>query len=204
MSGARCATVPLAGDGSTAPLPITSSSGPVFGRSISRTWCRPQRLAAAFGRFASRRRIRIAGIRRMPAPVCKPRFLQLAANALSDASFYDAPVCLQLNEFDEVQALVLKVMRSPGKRIVYPGCRFVVTGIFSEFHIREQPLWLWFKPDSAAQDGGLREGMRCTGNATDTTGATDRLAPSRGYFRRRTCGGSAVRIAPLRASRWPR
>lgn len=122
----------------------------------------------------------------MPAPVCKPRFLQLAANALSDASFYDAPVCLQLNEFDEVQALVLKVMRSPGKRIVYPGCRFVVTGIFSEFHIREQPLWLWFNPDSAAQDGGLREGMRCTGNATDTTGATDRLAPSRGYFRRRT------------------
>ncbi|MYN07036.1 cytochrome c biogenesis protein ResB [Pseudoduganella aquatica] len=76
------------------------------------------------------------------------RFLQLATNALSDASFYGAPVYLQLDEFNEVKASVFQVTKSPGKNVVYLGCLFLVLGVFSMFYIRERRLWVWIK------DGG--------------------------------------------------
>lgn len=73
------------------------------------------------------------------------RFLQLASNALSDAFFYNAPVYLQLKSYDEIKASVLQVTRSPGKKIVYLGCLFLVLGIFSMFYIRERRVWVWIK-----------------------------------------------------------
>jgi cytochrome c biogenesis protein len=79
------------------------------------------------------------------------RFMQLAANALSDANFYGAPVYLQLAGFDEVKASVLQVTRSPGKKVVYLGCLLLVLGVFSMFYIRERRLWVWFK---SAENGG--------------------------------------------------
>jgi len=72
-------------------------------------------------------------------------FLQLASNALSDAFFYNAPVYLQLTQYDEVKASVLQVTRSPGKNVVYLGCLLLVLGIFSMFYIRERRLWVWIK-----------------------------------------------------------
>ncbi len=78
------------------------------------------------------------------------RFLQLATNALADASFYHAPVYLQLSSFEEVKASVLQVTRSPGKKVVYLGCLFLVLGVFSMLYIRERRLWVWIRP----QDGG--------------------------------------------------
>lgn len=83
------------------------------------------------------------------------RFLEIAVNALSDASFYDAPVYLQLNEFKEVKASVLQVTRSPGKNVVYVGCLFLVLGVFAMFYIRERRLWIWLKPDGAGQTRAL-------------------------------------------------
>jgi cytochrome c biogenesis protein len=74
------------------------------------------------------------------------RFLQLAANALSDASFYNAPVYLQLSGFDEIKASVLQLTRSPGKKVVYLGCILLVLGVFSMLYIRERRLWIWIKP----------------------------------------------------------
>lgn len=71
------------------------------------------------------------------------RFLQLATNALSDSFFYGAPVYLQLDEFVEVKASVLQVSKSPGKKVVYLGCIFLVLGVFSMFYIRERRLWVW-------------------------------------------------------------
>ncbi|WP_136417848.1 cytochrome c biogenesis protein ResB [Herbaspirillum sp. ST 5-3] len=76
------------------------------------------------------------------------RFLQLAINAISDASFYGAPVYLQLRGFDEVKASVLQVTRSPGKNVVYLGCLLLTLGVFAMFYIRERRLWVWLKPDS--------------------------------------------------------
>lgn len=76
------------------------------------------------------------------------RFLQLASNALSDAFFYNAPVYLQLKSYDEIKASVLQVTRSPGKKVVYLGCLFLVLGIFSMFYIRERRVWVWIKGES--------------------------------------------------------
>lgn len=78
------------------------------------------------------------------------RFLQLAINAMADAGFYHAPVYLQLTGFDEVKASVFQVTRSPGKKVVYLGCLFLVLGVFSMLYIRERRLWVWIR----AQDGG--------------------------------------------------
>jgi cytochrome c biogenesis protein len=75
------------------------------------------------------------------------RFLQLATNAIADTSFYGAPVYLQLKEFNEVKASVLQVTRSPGKKVVYLGCFFLVLGVFSMLYIRERRLWVWIKSD---------------------------------------------------------
>ncbi len=81
------------------------------------------------------------------------RFLQLAANAYSDAFFYGAPVYLQLQGFDEVKASVFQVTRSPGKKVVYFGCLLLVLGVFSMFYIRERRLWIWIKQE---EDGKAR------------------------------------------------
>jgi cytochrome c biogenesis protein len=84
------------------------------------------------------------------------RFLQLAANALSDASFYNAPVYLQLSGFDEIKASVLQLTRSPGKKVVYLGCILLVLGVFSMLYIRERRLWIWIKP---APDGASAQAL---------------------------------------------
>ncbi|MFC0251500.1 cytochrome c biogenesis protein ResB [Massilia consociata] len=87
---------------------------------------------------------------RAGAPPVEPteangRFLQLATNALSDSVFYDAPVYLQLDEFEEVKASVLQLTRSPGKNIVYFGCLLLVAGVFAMFYIRERRMWVWVR-----------------------------------------------------------
>jgi cytochrome c biogenesis protein len=84
------------------------------------------------------------------------RFLQLATNALSDSFFYDAPVYLSLDDFNEVKASVLQVTRSPGKKVVYLGCLLLVLGVFSMFYVRERRIWVWIK---SAPDGGAQATM---------------------------------------------
>lgn len=79
------------------------------------------------------------------------RFLQLAINALADAAFYPAPVFLQLTGFEEIKASVLQVTRSPGKKVVYLGCLFLVLGVFAMLYIRERRLWVWIKPGADGQ-----------------------------------------------------
>jgi cytochrome c biogenesis protein len=73
------------------------------------------------------------------------RFLQLATNALSDSFFYGGPVYLQLDDFTEIKSSVLQVTRSPGKKVVYLGCFFLVLGVFSMFYIRERRVWVWIR-----------------------------------------------------------
>ena len=80
------------------------------------------------------------------------RFLQLATNALSDSFFYGAPVYLQLDDYTEIKASVFQVTRSPGKKVVYLGCIFLVLGVFSMFYIRERRLWVWMKDEGDGSD----------------------------------------------------
>lgn len=81
------------------------------------------------------------------------RFLQLATNAMADVFFYNAPVFLQLQSFEEVKASVFQVTRAPGKNVVYLGCLFLVIGIFAMLYIRERRLWIWVRPHP---DGGAQ------------------------------------------------
>jgi cytochrome c biogenesis protein len=91
-----------------------------------------------------------AGLKAMGTDEKHARFLQLAINAMADAGFYHAPVYLKLSGFDEIKASVFQVTRSPGKKVVYLGCLFLVLGVFSMLYIRERRLWVWIRP----QDGG--------------------------------------------------
>ncbi|AIY39591.1 Cytochrome c-type biogenesis protein Ccs1/ResB [Collimonas arenae] len=89
-------------------------------------------------------------LKELPADEKHARFLQLSTNALSDASFYNAPVYLQMTGFDEIKASVFQVTRSPGKKVVYLGCLLLVLGVFSMLYVRERRLWVWVRPDKDA------------------------------------------------------
>jgi cytochrome c biogenesis protein len=91
------------------------------------------------------------GLKELPADEKHARFLQLSTNALSDASFYNAPVYLQMTGFDEIKASVFQVTRSPGKKVVYLGCLLLVLGVFSMLYVRERRLWVWIRPDKDAE-----------------------------------------------------
>ncbi|WP_338845855.1 cytochrome c biogenesis protein ResB [Massilia sp. W12] len=80
------------------------------------------------------------------------RYLQHAANALSDNAFYAAPVYLQLDEFKEIKASVLQITRAPGKSVVYLGFLLLTLGVFAMLYIRERRLWLWLKPQEGGQE----------------------------------------------------
>jgi len=77
-------------------------------------------------------------------------WVRLALLALANMPDYPAPVFLALKSFDQVQASVFQVARSPGKNIVYLGCLFLVIGVFSMFYIRDRRVWVWIRP----RDGG--------------------------------------------------
>ena len=91
------------------------------------------------------------GLPSMTADEKNGRFLQLATNAMADAFFYEAPIMLQLQGFEQVKASVFQVTRSPGKNVVYLGCLFLVLGVFAMLYVRERRLWVWIRSD--AEDG---------------------------------------------------
>jgi cytochrome c biogenesis protein len=90
------------------------------------------------------------GLPPMAADEKNSRFLQLATNALADSFFYEAPIILQLQGFEQVKASVFQVTRSPGKNVVYLGCLFLVIGVFAMLYVRERRLWIWIR---SAADG---------------------------------------------------
>jgi len=81
------------------------------------------------------------------------RFMTQAVLSLSDAVFYPAPVMLQLNGFDQVQASVFQMARAPGKKLVYLGAVLLIIGVFAMLYIRERRLWIWLAP---AEGGGTK------------------------------------------------
>jgi len=74
-------------------------------------------------------------------------FLQDSLNAISDLFFYEAPIYLQLTNFEHREASGLQLTRSPGKNLVYSGSLLLVLGIFAMIYIRERRIWLLIKPD---------------------------------------------------------
>jgi cytochrome c biogenesis protein len=79
-------------------------------------------------------------------------FMSQSVLALSDASFYPAPMTFLLKDFKQVQASVFQVARAPGQSIVYLGCAFLIMGIFAMLYVRDRRLWVWLSPQG---DGAL-------------------------------------------------
>ena len=88
------------------------------------------------------------------------RFFNAAVLALSDTSFYPAPLYLQLAGFKQVQASVFQVARAPGTIVVYTGAVLLILGVFAMLYIRERRCWFLLR-DS---DGGSRALMAMSTN----------------------------------------
>lgn len=96
-------------------------------------------------------------------------FMTQAVLSLSDSVFYPAPVVLTLDSFEQKQASVFQVTRTPGRNVVYLGCLLLIVGVFAMLYIRERRLWLWLQDDGA---GGTRLSMALS--STRQTLDTDR------------------------------
>ena len=77
------------------------------------------------------------------------QWVQLALLAFANLPDYPAPVLLTLDSFDQVQASVFQVARSPGMYIVYTGSLFLVIGIFIMIYIRDRRIWVWVRPNES-------------------------------------------------------
>lgn len=88
-----------------------------------------------------------AGWAPMDAGETAQAYMTQAVLSLSDSYFYPAPVMVQLQSFDHVQASVFQVARAPGKTLVYLGSVLLIVGVFAMLYVRERRLWIWIKPD---------------------------------------------------------
>lgn len=75
------------------------------------------------------------------------QWVQLALLAFANLPDYPAPVVISLDGFDQVQASVFQVARSPGMYIVYTGSLMLTIGIFVMIYIRDRRIWVWVRPD---------------------------------------------------------
>ncbi|HZY18905.1 MAG TPA: cytochrome c biogenesis protein ResB [Ramlibacter sp.] len=87
-----------------------------------------------------------AGLQPLDAGERTQAFMAQAVVALSDAFLYPAPMAFQLKDFQQVQASVFQVTRSPGRNVVYLGCAFLIIGVFAMLYVRERRLWVWLAP----------------------------------------------------------
>jgi len=101
-----------------------------------------------------------AGLQPLPADETTQAYMTQAVLALSDAHFYPAPMALQLVDFQQVQASVFQVTRSPGKFVVYLGCALLIAGIFAMLYVRERRIWVWLVPGA----GGSQATMALSSN----------------------------------------
>lgn len=76
------------------------------------------------------------------------QWVQLALLAFANLPEYPAPVVLTLDSFDQVQASVFQVSRSPGMYIVYTGSLFLVIGVFVMIYVRDRRIWVWVRPQN--------------------------------------------------------
>ena len=82
-------------------------------------------------------------------------FMAQAIVALSDAFLYPAPMAFQLKDFQQVQASVFQVTRSPGHYLVYFGCALLIAGVFAMLYVRERRVWVWLGPGATGSDASM-------------------------------------------------
>lgn len=101
-------------------------------------------------------------------------FMGRAVLSLSDAMLYPVPVVFTLDSFEQRQASVFQVTRTPGRNVVYLGCVLLIIGVFAMLYIRDRRLWVWLAPEG---DGHSRVQMALssTRQTLDTDREFDRL-----------------------------
>jgi cytochrome c biogenesis protein len=82
-------------------------------------------------------------------------FMAQAMIALSDSFLYPAPMAFQLKDFQQLEASVFQVTRSPGRYVVYLGCALLIVGIFAMLYVRERRLWVWLGPAAAGSEASM-------------------------------------------------
>ena len=93
-----------------------------------------------------------AGLKRLEPSDETAAFMSAAVRSLSDYLFYPAPLMFQLDGFDQVQASVFQVVRSPGKTLVYLGAVLLMIGVFAMLYIRERRVWIWLQTTAGTSD----------------------------------------------------
>lgn len=101
-----------------------------------------------------------AGLAPLPRDARTQAYMTQAVLALSDAHAYPSPMAFQLQTFQQVQASVFQLTRSPGKLIVYLGCTLLILGVFAMLYVRERRVWVWL----SAQAGGAQARMALSAN----------------------------------------
>lgn len=101
-----------------------------------------------------------AGLPPLPQDDRSQAFMMQAVLALNDSFAYPAPMAFELKDFQQVQASVFQVTRSPGRLIVYLGCTLLILGVFAMLYVRERRLWVWLAP----QEGGAQARMALSSN----------------------------------------
>jgi len=80
----------------------------------------------------------------------RAQFARDTLKAVGDAFHYNAPVILQLDSYEQVQATVLQATRSPGKKWVFLGSLLLTLGVFAMLYVRERRLFLLLRRDGSA------------------------------------------------------
>ena len=102
-------------------------------------------------------------------------FMSQLVLSLSDVPHYPAPMAFQLKDFTQVQASVFQVTRTPGKKIVYLGCLFLIIGVFAMLYVRERRVWVWLAPGR----GGESKSADDAAGSTNGSYATMALSTNR-------------------------
>ena len=87
------------------------------------------------------------GLKPLPDTEQSRQFARMLMVSYSDSLEYGSPVYVQLQGFEQVQASVFQMTRSPGQFWVYLGSLMLVLGTLAMTFIRERRLWLHIKPN---------------------------------------------------------
>ncbi len=106
-------------------------------------------------------------------------FMTQSVLALSDVMAYPAPVMFAMASFDQKQASVFQVTRTPGRNVVYLGCVLLILGVFSMLYVRERRVWVWLQDQPGAGGGtALKMALSSTRQTMDVDAEFDRLRSS--------------------------
>ncbi|HEV6966900.1 cytochrome c biogenesis protein ResB [Roseateles sp.] len=108
-----------------------------------------------------------AGLKPAALDAASQAFMTQAVLSLSDSIYYPAPMLLQLDGFELVQASVFQVARAPGQKLVYLGALLLIVGVFAMLYIKERRLWIWIAPEADPAGSQVRMAMSSTRESPD-------------------------------------